>query len=323
MWSGCDSSPCFPGWRGDMTPGHRRNYPLLFAKGLAMGAADVVPGVSGGTIAFISGIYDELVHTLRGLTPAKLPWLWREGPASFWRQINGAFLAVLLAGILTSIFSLARLVVYSLEHHPLVIWSFFFGLIVASIVHVLRQQRHWRPPQVLGLLAGTVAAALVAFSPPLVVEPTLVTVFGAGALAICAMILPGVSGSFILVVIGMYPVVIQAVAAVNLGVLGVFAAGAVVGLLAFSHLLSWLLRHHRATTLAVLVGFMVGSLAALWPWRLEGDAGLARQLLSPFAYGTQVADPRLVSCLLAMVLGLVLVLGLEYLGGRFRRRGNG
>jgi len=314
-----------------IAPAPRRNYPLLFAKGMAMGAADVVPGVSGGTIAFISGIYDELVDTLRGLTPGTLSWLFREGLPSFWRRINGGFLLVLLAGILTSIFSLARVVMHSLEHYPLLIWSFFLGLILASIFHVGRGLGHWRPPQLLGLAAGTLIALLASFAPPVAVGVGPLTVFGAGALAICAMILPGISGSFILVLIGMYPVLIQAVASLDFSVLGIFACGAVIGLLVFSHLLSWLLHHHRATTLAVMVGFMVGSLGALWPWRIDLPADVVaasdgftpvRQLLTPGGYQVLVGDPRIALCIAATVTGVVLVLGLEYLGNRFKRAGN-
>lgn len=305
-----------------------RNYLLLFAKGLAMGAADVVPGVSGGTIAFISGIYDELLATLRGITPARLLLL-REGLATFWSRINGGFLLVLLAGILTSVFSLAQLVVHSLEHYPLLIWSFFFGLILASIYHVLHGQRHWQVAQMAGLLVGTLIALFTAFAPPVALGGGSLAVFGAGALAICAMILPGVSGSFILVLIGMYPVLINAVASLDFSVLGVFACGAGIGLLLFSHLLFWLLHHHRATTLSVMIGFMIGSLPALWPWRIDLEAAQlaavegfspVRQLLLPDAYATVAGDPQVAGCLLAMVAGVVLVLGLEYLGSCFSRR---
>lgn len=307
----------------------KRNYPLLFAKGLAMGAADVVPGVSGGTIAFISGIYDELLETLRGLNPGKLHWLFREGPGGFWRRINGTFLLVLFAGILTSIFSLARLVVFCLENYPLLLWSFFFGLIVASIIYVTRDQPRWGVIQLIALLAGAGLAALSAFSPPLTFGITPLSIFLSGMLAICAMILPGISGSFILLLIGMYPVMIEAVSRVDLALLSIFACGALVGLLLFSHVLSWLLRHHRASTLSLLIGFLVGSLTVLWPWRIVADMdsvsaaeGPVRQLLMPWVYSAQVGDPQLTACVVMMVAGVVLVLSLEYLGGYFREMRN-
>lgn len=308
---------------------HWRNYLLLFSKGMAMGAADVVPGVSGGTIAFISGIYDELVDSLRAITPANVLSLFRQGPAIFWQRINGGFLLVLMTGILTSIFSLAQLVMHALEFYPLLIWSFFFGLILASIYHVVTGQRQWQVSQIVGLLVGTLLAALSAFSPPVALGVGPLAVFGAGALAICAMILPGISGSFILVLIGMYPVLIRAVASLDFSILGVFACGAVIGLLLFSHLLFWLLHHHRATTLSVMIGFMAGSLPALWPWRIDLDpAQLAtaesltpvRQLLMPDSYAALIGDPQVGGCLLAVVAGVVLVLGLEYLGSCFGRR---
>ena len=292
--------------------------PLLFAKGAAMGAADVVPGVSGGTIAFISGIYDELIDSIKSINFSAVKTLFRDGPAACWRQINGTFLAVLFAGILTSILTLARLVSYLLDSQPVLVWSFFFGLILASVIYIFRQQPHWRPPQVAGFVAGTAAALFVAFSPPLAVAITPVTVLLAGMLAICAMILPGVSGSFILLLIGVYPVIIDAISAMELGVLAVFAIGAALGLLAFSRVLSWLLHRHRATTLSVLLGFLAGSLTIVWPWQ---DVAIAagdwhRQLLLPGRYETLFGSARTLAAVSLMAAGLVLVLGLEAWGQR-------
>ncbi|MGD9662208.1 MAG: DUF368 domain-containing protein [Porticoccaceae bacterium] len=299
------------------------NYPLLFIKGIAMGAADVVPGVSGGTIAFISGIYDELIDSLKAINPGALKVLCREGVTPFWRAINGNFLVVLFAGIFTSILSLAQLVRYLLEHQPLLIWSFFFGLIVASIIYVVRQQRCWRFVQILGLMSGTGLALAAAFSPPMAVHISPLTVFFSGMLAICAMILPGISGSFILLLLGVYPVMIEAVAEANVVLLSSFIAGAVIGLVAFSHILSWLLHHHRATTLSVLIGFLVGSLPVVWPWKIElslAGAGASRQLLLPGDYGSAVGSPRMLECLGLMAVGLVLVLALELAGDHVARQ---
>lgn len=285
-----------------------------------MGAADVVPGVSGGTIAFISGIYDELVDSLRNLTPSVFVVLRREGLAAFWRVVNGNFFIALMAGILTSVLSLARLVRLALEQHPLLIWSFFFGLILGSVVYVARQQRHWRPLQFVGLVAGVAAALAMAFSPPVVVAASTLNIFLAGMLAVCAMILPGISGSFILLLLGMYPVVIRALIEVNLLVLSTFALGAVIGLVTFSHLLSWLLHQHRATTLSVLIGFLAGSLGLVWPWKIEvalADNSLSeglvggRKLMSPMSYDAVIGNAQIVECLLLMAFGLILVLVLE------------
>ncbi len=296
----------------------KRNYLLLYAKGLAMGAADVVPGVSGGTIAFISGIYEELVNSIRSVNVGAVRCLFREGSGAFWNRINGTFLAVLAAGIVTSVFTLARGVSVALDQYPLLLWSFFFGLIAASIFYVVRQQQHWRPREWLGLGGGTAVAVLTALSPPLVLEPTAPTVFFAGMLAICAMILPGISGSFILLLIGMYPVLIDALTGFDLARLGLFGAGAAVGLMAFANVLSWLLDHHHSTTLSVLTGFLAGSLLTVWPWKIGGGTSVAPELLLPGTYADRVADPRMLECLAALVAGLLLVLALEYLGAKGR-----
>jgi putative membrane protein len=304
----------------------RFHYPLLYAKGLAMGAADAVPGVSGGTIAFISGIYDELVDSIKSISPAAFITLFKQGPKAFWQCINGNFLLVLFAGIVTSLLSLARLVHYSLANYPLFIWSFFFGLILASIIYVVRQQSLWHGKELLGLGAGIAGALFCAFSPTLAIDLSLYTVFATGMLAACAMILPGISGSFILLLLGVYPSLIEALINFDVVFLLVVAAGALVGLLLFSHVLSWLLHHKRAVTLSVLVGFLVGSLAIVWPWQTvlseqvsAVNGGLiigTRQLFTPFGYGAEFGDGFLPICIGFAVLGLGLVLGLEYLGAR-------
>jgi len=301
----------------------KRNLPLLFAKGMAMGAADVVPGVSGGTIAFISGIYDELLDAIKGINLTALRVLFSAGPARFWRQINGTFLLVLGAGILASVLSLAKLVSHLLATQPLLIWSFFFGLVLASVIYMVRDQRHWRTPQLLALALGAAVALAIAFAPPLAVAATPVAVFGAGMLAICAMILPGISGSFILLLIGMYPVIINAVSELDLAVLALFGAGAAVGLAAFSRVLSWLLHRFRATTLALLIGFLLGSLPVVWPWQTAalaaGPQPGVRQLMLPGQYQELLGNPQLLPSLALMAVGLAVVLGLEY-GGSFLAR---
>jgi len=301
------------------------HYVRLFLKGMAMGAADVVPGVSGGTIAFISGIYQELIDAIRALNLAALRTLLRGEFAQFWAQINGNFLLVLLAGIVSSIASLAQLISYLLAQYPLLIWSFFFGLIIASAIYIYRGQRFSSWQEWLAMAVGSGCALAVAFAPTLQLEPSLPVIFGAGAVAICAMILPGVSGSFMLLIMGLYPSLIGAVVDVNLAVLAVFAAGCVCGLLSFSRFLSWLLHHFYATTLALLTGFLVGSLAVVWPWkraltttvdRHGGELVLRSELLTPWEYGNVIGDPRWATALAMMVSGLVLVFALEYIGVR-------
>lgn len=298
-----------------------RAYFVLFLKGMAMGAADVVPGVSGGTIAFISGIYEELLSSIRACTPLALVSLFRDGPQIFWRRINGTFLSVLFSGILFSVATLARLIVYLLDHQPLLLWSFFFGLIVASILFIWRQLRRKGVWEYVFLLLGLCAALTSAFSPAVQLEPTMPVVFGAGMLAICAMILPGISGSFILLLLGMYSVILGAVSAADFSLLAIFTLGCVAGLMVFSRLLSWLLSRFHGLTLSVLTGFLTGSLVMVWPWRESamavGDghsAGL--HLLTPVQYAQVLGDSRLPAALGLMLVGFMLVLLLEYAGGR-------
>ena len=247
-------------------------YVLLALKGCAMGMADVVPGVSGGTIAFISGIYSELIESIKSFNPTALKLLGRFEFRKFWRHINGSFLFSVLLGIGIAIFSLARLMTYLLAHHPIEIWSFFFGLIVASAAFVARDIRKWNLTSLLGLLVGTALAFWITIASPTQTPNDWWFIMLSGAVAICAMILPGISGAFILLLLGKYQYILQAVSEFRLGVLLLFAVGAVAGIISFSHLLSWLLRKHHDLTISLLMGFMVGSLNKSGPgkrsWKL-------------------------------------------------------
>ncbi|MBL4780943.1 MAG: DUF368 domain-containing protein [Porticoccaceae bacterium] len=300
-----------------------RAYVLLFLKGVAMGAADVVPGVSGGTIAFISGIYEELLSSIRACTPLALVSLFRTGPKAFWLRINGTFLSVLFSGILLSIATLARLITYLLEHQPLLLWAFFFGLIVASVFFIWRQLLSKGFWEYLFLLLGLCAALASALAPQVQLEPTPLAVFGTGMLAICAMILPGISGSFILLLLGMYSIVLGAVSAANFPLLAIFALGCVTGLMLFSRLLSWLLSRFHGPTLSLLTGFLAGSLVMVWPWReskpLVEQGSMSLHLLTPSQYVQMVADAQLPTVVALMLVGFILVLLLEYIGGRQAR----
>src|SRR5690606_10747150 len=233
-----------------------RNYFLLFAKGIAMGAADVVPGVSGGTVAFISGIYDELLRSISRVPEAAL-LLARGRVVEAWRMANATFLLVLLGGILTSVFSLARLITWLLEHHPIPVWSFFFGLILVSSHMVAREIGRWNWTRVLGFALGAAFAWWITVASPIQWGSDPLSLFLAGAIAICAMILPGISGSFLLVLMGLYSLVLGAVKGLDIAVLAVFAAGCLVGILSFARLLSWLLARFRDVTLAFLTGLML------------------------------------------------------------------
>ncbi len=242
-------------------------YLLLALKGCAMGMADVVPGVSGGTIAFISGIYEELLDSIRSINTQALKLLLKGRFAELWRHINGRFLLPVLTGIAIAIFSLARLMTYLLSNHPIAIWSFFFGLIIASALLVAQQIGHWNWKTLLSFAVGAVAAWWITVATPAETPDDWWFVMLSGAIAICAMILPGISGAFILLLLGKYQYIMQAVGDLNIPVMAVFIVGAAAGIISFSRLLSWLLKNWHDLTVAVLLGFMVGSLNKVWPWK--------------------------------------------------------
>lgn len=244
-----------------------KQHILLFLKGMAMGAADIVPGVSGGTIAFITGIYEKLLNSLKSINPTLLQVLKEKGIKGAWEHINGTFLVVLFGGIGVSIVTLARIISHLLKTYPMLLWAFFFGLIVASAIFIGKQIQQWRMQEIGALVIGAVIAFTITIVAPVEAPTDLWFIFLAGTIAICAMILPGISGSFILLLMGLYPFITGAVKDFNLPVLAVFAAGCLVGLLSFSHVLSWMFEKFRSITLALLTGFMVGSLNKVWPWK--------------------------------------------------------
>lgn len=232
-----------------------------------MGAADAVPGVSGGTIAFISGIYEELISTISNINFSLIKTLKKEGFFAFWKQLNGNFLIALLTGIIISFVSFMRLAKYLIEYHPVLIWSFFFGLIIASIYFVARQIKKWQLSTIIGLILGAIVAFYISTLPSSAGSTNPFFLTFAGAIAICAMILPGISGSFILLVLGAYKTLSDAVHDFDFKKLGLFVLGAVIGLLSFSRLLKWLFKNYHNLTLAILTGFILGSLNKVWPWK--------------------------------------------------------
>jgi putative membrane protein len=244
------------------------DYVFISLKGIAMGAADAVPGVSGGTIAFISGIYEELINTISGVNLSLLSTLRKEGITAFWKQLNGNFLVALLTGIIISFVSFMRLAKFLIEQKPVLIWSFFFGLIVASIVFVGKQITKWNLGTYVSLLLGAIVAFYITTLPSLADNDNALFLFFAGALAICAMILPGISGSFILVILGAYKTLSDALHDFDFKKIFLFAGGAIVGLLSFSRILKWLFKNYHNTTLAILTGFILGSLNKIWPWKM-------------------------------------------------------
>ncbi|MCL6510901.1 MAG: DUF368 domain-containing protein [Anaerolineae bacterium] len=281
-----------------------KDYLLISARGFCMGAADVVPGVSGGTMAFILGIYDELIgaiHSINGTFIRHVLGLrLREALA----QVPWQFLLALMAGIVAAIFLLARPLKHALETHPSLVFAFFFGLVLASVLVVRKRVTRWTLTRI-GLLGAAALGAfvLVGLAPTKTPNDPLF-LFLSGAIAICAMILPGISGSFILVLLGKYEQVIGAVAQLDIVTLVIFAAGCVVGLLSFVRLLRWLLRHYHDATIAVLTGFMLGSLRRVWPWQdFTADGTLS--LAWPAAINGEVI---LAAALVMIGVGLVLLL---------------
>ena len=241
-----------------------RKYFGIFLRGMGMGAADVVPGVSGGTIAFITGIYEELIRSLAGINFSLLKKLRKEGVKSFWIQLNGNFFVALFLGIAVSVFSLAKLLSYLLEKAPVLLWSFFFGLVLASGIIILKSIKKWQIAQLVGLLIGTLAAAYISTLQVTASGGELGYIFLSGMIAICAMILPGISGAFILVLLGSYHAVLGGIKEFNLIIIALFGLGCVIGLLAFSKLLKYLFHHFKNFVLALLSGFLFGSLFKIW-----------------------------------------------------------
>lgn len=293
-------------------------YVKVFFKGLAMGAADVVPGVSGGTIAFITGIYAQLLESIASVDFEALRLLRREGVKAAWSHINGNFLLALGSGILVAIISLAKLLHHLLETHPVMLWSFFFGLIIASCIHFARVLDTWRLQEVLFLVSGAVIAGLISVASPTEIEPTLFVVFLAGSIAICAMILPGISGSFILLLMGLYGPILAAVQAPDVPVLLVLAAGAGLGLMLFSRLLRFLLDRYESLIMALLTGFMAGSLVKVWPWKETlttriNSKGEEVPLMQ--SHVVPLVDDQLLFALLLMAAGASAVLVLERVAG--------
>ena len=281
-----------------------------------MGAADVVPGVSGGTIAFISGIYEELIDSISKVNLKTLKLWKQEGFLSMWRELNANFLVSLLIGIGLSIVSLAKLIRHLLENQPILIWSFFFGLVLASIIYVAKQITRWNLGAIILLLAGTFVAYFITTLSPQTTNASYPYVFMSGALAICAMILPGISGSFILLLLGMYKPVLDAIHFRDFSLLATLMLGAIVGLLSFSRLLKWLFDHYENLTLALLTGFIVGSLNKIWPWKevlaseiFNGKLKvLEEKSVLPFSYE---GDHQLGLALLLAAAGFLFILFLE------------
>lgn len=263
---------------------------MLMLKGMGMGAADVVPGVSGGTIAFIAGIYDELINSIKSINRESLTMLFTGKFKAFAKKINAPFLLALISGIAISVFSLAKLITWLLTEQPILIWAFFFGLVLASTWFVMKDIREWNVKTIPTFIAGAAIAYYITVATPADTPSNLLFIFCCGAIAICAMILPGISGSFILVLLGKYFYIMDAVKTFDIVILAVFGAGAFIGITTFSRVLSFTLRRFRNMTLAMLTGFMLGSLNKVWPWKettemtINGETFAAESNILPNVY---------------------------------------
>ena len=305
---------------------------MVAVKGACMGAADVIPGVSGGTIAFIMGIYDEFVGSLASINGEALKLLLKGRFSAFWKHINGGFLLSLVAGIGISIIALAGLMQMLLSDFPIQTWAFFFGLIVASSIFIIRGISGWKIREGLMLVFGILLGAVICTLSPTQTPDGLWFIFLSGALAICAMILPGISGSFILLIIGKYEYVLGAISGLvagvdpgrNLLILGVFGLGAIIGILAFSRFLHWLLARWQKETMIVLAGFIIGSLVKIWPWTnaeaivlsqfpelASSGESLPAEIISQYMAS---ADLHIGGAVLFALIGFCLVTGIEMAG---------
>ena len=306
-------------------------YLLITAKGLAMGAADVVPGVSGGTIAFISGIYEELIETIHNIDLGFFKIWKNKGFLKAWKDYNLSFLVALFSGVFISILSFAKLITWLLAAYPILVWSFFFGLVVASIVYVGQQITNWRLSTIIPLLIASALSYFITIADPIGTPDSTWFLFIAGFVAIIAMILPGISGAFILLLLGAYTIVIgyitqlsEGITTMNsslfLGALGkllIFGIGAILGLKMFSWVLNWMFKHHKNTTLAVLTGFMIGALNKIWPWKEvlqyrtnhEGEKipFIERSIL-PSDY---TGDPQVLYAIVFAIIGFLTIFLLE------------
>lgn len=308
-----------------------RDYFGLTLRGMAMGAADIVPGVSGGTMAFILGIYEELINSIKSLAnPAFYRALRERRIRDALAVINFWFLLAVVGGIGIAVLTLAAGLEHLLTNQPILVWSFFFGLVLASVTAVSRRVKHWGAGSAVALVIGAVGAWLLVGLVPVQTPNDWWFLILSGAIAICAMILPGISGSFLLVLLGKYQYVLSAVNERDLATVGLVGFGAVIGIILFSQLLSWVFAHYHDVTIALLIGLMVGSLRKVWPWKEDLD--WLRNAAGQFVLnsdGQQIvtvqknvlpalANPadQLVAAVALAVFGFLLVLAIEYLAAR-------
>ncbi len=296
------------------------DYVIVSLKGMAMGAADVVPGVSGGTIAFISGIYEELITSINNINFSLVKTFLNEGFLVGWKKLNGGFLLALMIGIGISLLSLVKGILWLLENEPILLWSFFFGLVLASILFIGKQITKWDIATVIVLMISAFIAYYITSLSALNTNDSWWFLFLSGALAICAMILPGISGAFILLILGAYKPILDALDNRDIKTIAIVGLGAIVGLLSFSRILKWLFKHYHNLTLATLTGFVLGSLNKIWPWKeilsyRTNSKGIKvpfqDKSISPFDFN---GDNQLIFAIGLMVVGFLTIIILEKLG---------
>lgn len=310
------------------------DYLIITLKGIAMGAADVVPGVSGGTIAFISGIYEELIESIDKVNLNVFKVWKKEGFKTAWQSINGSFLLALFTGIAFSILSLAKLIKWLLHNEPVLLWSFFFGLVLASVLYIAKQIKGWSAKLVVAIIITSILSYFITLAEPFASPDSPFYLMFCGFIAIIAMILPGVSGAFILLILGAYQTAIDTINNLRDGLITgdmalfkdaffkfcLLAIGAIIGIKVFSKALNWMFKHHKNLTLAILTGFMIGSLNKIWPWKnilktrlnSEGEeVTLLDESILPAAYD---GDPQLLFAIVFIVFGFAAILVLESLG---------
>ena len=310
------------------------DYFIIALKGIVMGAADVVPGVSGGTIAFISGIYEELIESINKVDLGVLKVWKKDGFKAAWNSINGTFLLALFTGIAVSILSLAKLIKWLLHNEPVLLWSFFFGLVLASILYIAKQIKNWTPKIIIAIIITSIVSYFITKVEPFASPDSSIYLLFCGFIAIIAMILPGVSGAFILLILGVYQTAIDTInnlaeglttgnfdlfkdAFIKFALLGI---GAIIGLKVFSKALNWMFKYHKALTLAILTGFMIGSLNKIWPWKevlktrinSEGETvTLLDRSILPSSYDS---DSQMMLAIVFVIIGFASILILEFLG---------
>ncbi|WP_179020390.1 DUF368 domain-containing protein [Winogradskyella forsetii] len=310
------------------------DYLVITFKGIAMGAADVVPGVSGGTIAFISGIYEELIESIDKVNLGFFKVWKQEGFKQAWNSINGNFLLALFSGIAISILSLAKLIKWLLHHEPILLWSFFFGLVLASILYIAKQINGWSAKLVIAIIITSILSFYITLAEPFASPDSPFYMLFCGFIAIIAMILPGVSGAFILLILGAYQTAIDTINNLRDGLLTgnmelfkdaflkfiLLAVGAVIGLKVFSKALNWMFKHHKNLTLAILTGFMIGSLNKIWPWkevlktRVNSEGEVVTLLDKSILPSSYAGDSELLLAIIFIITGFAAILILESLG---------